>query len=273
MLKNILGLLALLALPFSMQAQTCSDNIAPGHGGFESPLNTIGWSLWDGGANASSMNITTAEAHHGDQSVHISVPGTNSYTDFHHRFTVFTIDEDSTYQLSFWVKSNASDSIQLQARVVRDTDWQTHWLEQMAIASGDWTQFAYTFTAYETWNVAFLEFKFTHHLASGSYEVWMDEVELCKIPGAITNIDGDLASGVRLYPNPVHNGRLSIELPASHPTEKLQLRDMQGRVLRTWHPKAQSPQVLDCTSIPNGIYLLEIISGNAIMRERVEIRG
>jgi Secretion system C-terminal sorting domain len=70
-------------------------------------------------------------------------------------------------------------------------------------------------------------------------------------PEVITSVHEDLK--IQAYPNPVSD-KLTLRLPVDVPVS-IGLLDMQGRKLGYWN----NAQTIDMTSIPPGIYLMEII--------------
>lgn len=70
----------------------------------------------------------------------------------------------------------------------------------------------------------------------------------------------EIQANFKIYPNP-SNGFISVSMPDQNLVEVLQLRDMDGQLLKTFElqSNASNSQTLDLRNYPSGTYVLEII--------------
>lgn len=252
----------------------CPTNLLPGNDGFEAPNNETGWDIWDGSDTEELATITLDPVlpHTGTNSLRADVTADHNTAEVHHRFSDrFTVEDGKDYTLTMWIRSDvpAGDTLQVWARVVRDTDWETQTFVDFFVLSNDWLNFQHTFTSDGTWNNAFVEMKAWRWNAdfTEAYSVWYDDVQICEKTDAIFTSIQDLEQlglSFRMYPNPVHSSEvavLEVFSPEYLNAADITLRDVMGRTI--WSSTTDlMPGYLDIevptSTLSAGMYIISI---------------
>jgi hypothetical protein len=75
------------------------------------------------------------------------------------------------------------------------------------------------------------------------------------------------AALLKVYPNPVQE-QLYLEFIPNARITSIQLYDLQGKVVKSYHQKVNSISV---NGLKNGIYFLKVISENGVNTEKVVV--
>ncbi|MEL6670620.1 MAG: carbohydrate binding domain-containing protein [Bacteroidota bacterium] len=252
---------------------SCLVNLAPGNDGFESPNDVTGWDIWDGSDSEelATINLDPILPYSGVNSARIDVFADNNTAEFHHRFgDRVTVEDGKEYTMTMWLRSDVpqGDTVDILARVVRDTDWEAQTFVNFRVTSNDWLNFNHTFTADGTWTNAFLEFKNTRWTSfTSAYSVWYDDVQLCLADSTTsTAIDQleDLGLSFNLYPNPATRGfDVNLDIVSERFMEGAQMRlvDVVGRTIWTQTldiRQGVQTQQIGTNNLKAGLYLLFI---------------
>lgn len=248
----------------------CIINLAPGHNGFEAPLNATDWQLWDGGNSSASMFVETANPHSGAQYVRVAVDATNAATDFHHRGVPFVINENDQYTLHVWMRSNTMDSVKVFTRAIRDTDWASQSQVTFFITDTVWTEFTHTFVGFETWFNTFLEFKIEGYQAQGNYEVFFDDVELCFDSTITTNVQSLYQTGfdAKLRPNIATEGSTFLDITGMPANSEIAIDiiNISGQLVHAQNTMGSASAYipLNVSVLPSGLYLVRVKIGEEV---------
>mgnify|MGYP003667850881 CR=1 FL=1 len=118
-----------------------------------------------------------------------------------------------------------------------------------------------------TYNMASIFFNFgTEGSQAGEQTYYFDDV---KFGDLVNSIDLNKLSKIDVYPNPTSN-IWNIELDETE-VSSLELIDLQGKVLLKNYSNLNT-QVIDASSLPNGVYFLKITSNSGSMISRL-IKG
>ncbi|WP_166426927.1 T9SS type A sorting domain-containing protein [Flavobacterium psychrotolerans] len=101
--------------------------------------------------------------------------------------------------------------------------------------------------------------------SAGTYSITFNDINLDYALTSTLGVTGETLEGFNLYPNPAKS---SITLHASQTIQKAVITDMTGRKI--------TEQALNCTDcsvdvsfLPNGIYVITAISGEAVAKEKL----
>jgi len=89
----------------------------------------------------------------------------------------------------------------------------------------------------------------------------------CTIIDQISLVDAQKA--LKVYPNPVNNGWLQIEL--NKDINEINMYNLSGQEMKTWNTSG-TKQSLNVSSIEPGIYLLTIKSNDAVYHQKIKIQ-
>ena len=266
---------------------SCSNNLAPGNNGFEDPADTTNWDIWDGSDDEelSSLFIDPVLPAAGLNSVRMDISEGHDVAEFHHRFGPrFNVEDGQEYTFTMWLRSDvpAGDTVQILARVIRDTDWTAQATANFIITENTWLNYAHTFTGDGSWNNAFLEmkaFRWTDY--SEAYSVWFDEIAICSADSAsvTTGLEDieELGIDVTLYPNPAATGYpayLQIDSPRFLSDVQLTIMDPMGRTLEetTFDIQAGIRRMdLPTSRLTMGIYLVQIAHQGYVKNYKLQI--
>jgi Secretion system C-terminal sorting domain len=67
-------------------------------------------------------------------------------------------------------------------------------------------------------------------------------------------------TAIKAYPNPAINGHVTLELPTYWKTFSLEVFDIQSKAMAVY----QNEREIDIASLPSGVYIVRIISGNNV---------
>ena len=94
---------------------------------------------------------------------------------------------------------------------------------------------------------------------AGALSSWIcaDYPDQCDEYDYTSDIREQLAHTVRMYPNPVRDGRVTLVHSAADGTWQARVRDGQGRVVAT-HADFGPQATLDLSGLPGGLYIVEV---------------
>ena len=94
---------------------------------------------------------------------------------------------------------------------------------------------------------------------AGALSSWIcaDYPDQCGEYDYTSDIREQLAHTVRMYPNPVRDGRVTLVHSAADGTWQARVRDGQGRVVAT-HADFGPQATLDLSGLPGGLYIVEV---------------
>lgn len=105
-----------------------------------------------------------------------------------------------------------------------------------------------------------------------SVEITIDVAEEEENPGSVyTTSSGE--QSIRVYPNPA-KGYLMLHAVETHPEMQLALYDLTGRIVYRTSVEENSllqPMQVNISSVPSGVYLLELQAAGATITQRVSI--
>ncbi len=79
----------------------------------------------------------------------------------------------------------------------------------------------------------------------------------------------DTYEALKVYPNPVNNGLLLVELDKG--INEINMYNLSGQEVQTWNTSGMK-QSLNVTSIEAGIYLLKVKSDNAVYHKKIKVQ-
>jgi hypothetical protein len=197
----------------------CSGNIAFEFMDTDVDEDGMGWETWDGNA-AESLAIWVYDPllpYSGENSVRVDVPENHNVADLHHRFgDRFDLVEGTEYTLTMWLRGDISDSdtLQVYARPVRDTDWKEPGHGNFMVTTNEWQNYSVTFTPDENWDDSFIELKsqrWNETDFTEAYSIWFDDIQLCATSDTTQTVEGSvgfsalekLGVAFNLSPNPI----------------------------------------------------------------------
>ena len=114
--------------------------------------------------------------------------------------------------------------------------------------------------------------KATIHIPCGSLQAYLDDplwgrYADCYVEDNCDDINEGEALQMALYPNPT-NGSITIE-SSSQAIERLEVYDLKGRRMLTERPSDPLTPTLQLNNLPNGTYIVRIITAQGIRNEKV----
>ncbi len=153
-----------------------SNNIVS-NGNFESGLNHWGnWFNTSSGYNA-VFQTTNSEVYSGSASGQVTISSIGSDAAFHKimvKNTSFTLQANVDYEVSFYLKSNTTQSFSVQ--IHKDSSPYTLYAEKIYTASGNWQQYSFNFTSPVTTS----DVRFAFKLGNRATTYYFDNIEIAE---------------------------------------------------------------------------------------------
>lgn len=107
---------------------------------------------------------------------------------------------------------------------------------------------------------------FAGSATGGSFQLWSYEPVVTEV-----NETNHLLSNISIYPNPA-NGKITIDLSDSNtPTATIKLMNIMGETILVEQTNESKSQ-LDLSSVPNGIYLIQVQTNNSTSTNRIVVQ-
>ena len=85
----------------------------------------------------------------------------------------------------------------------------------------------------------------------------------------VTGLPGDLANDIALYPNPVHNGAFTLNIPSGKKA-KVSVIATNGSVKTSNNVSGKA--TLDVADLNNGLYVVRVIMDSEVTTQKIVIR-
>jgi hypothetical protein len=166
------------SLPIQGQAGVQTELIQ--NGSFESPVNGT-WIEYVGVGDAATFERTTATAHDGNYSEHLSVTTAGLFYGVGLIQTGIPVVQGATYDLQFWAKSSNVRHTQV-GMTMDGGDFQSYGLSSTFTLGTDWQLYSIPFQATESSSDARLVFYFGDQTG----DLWLDCVSLLAVASPLS---------------------------------------------------------------------------------------
>ena len=148
------------------------------NGDFESNLNHWGYWFDEDEGYTASFQTTTTEVYSGSASGEVlihTIGAAAAYNRIMVKNTSFTIEANEEYEVTFFLKSNATNSFVVQ--VHQDNSPYTNYASETFNASTNWQQYTFSFTSPVTTS----DVRFTFKFGSSVANYYFDEIEITQV--------------------------------------------------------------------------------------------
>ncbi len=184
-------------------------------------------------------------------------------------------------------ESTATEYVTVEGSKDNGVTWEAMIANYNASANATWSA---AFTNAQNGTSALLKNRLINMTATGKFKAgdkvlirfrlsanatkngWGWAIDNLSIQGPITGLENSVLSGIQIYPNPVENGKVSLELTSAQPASfHLSFFNSQGRLVtaETIEVKETVTQKEFETNWPAGLYILRIETGDKMISRKI----